>query len=156
MAHAKQGAIPPEWQDLACPFFMPTRRLEGPWRYPLRLPLGGGWHGYCTAPGHEGAIPEEAQLHAGCNLGYAAECFRLPEKRASDAVRFSVVRADERQVILCYVCEVAHRPGQDGQLAYDRDTEHWSQPHADPRMQRMAECFLDSYLRKIGSIAATG
>ena len=63
---------------MACPFFMPVEKLEnGAWPHPARLPLGGGWSGRCTAPGHEGEIPTQSALEEFCNLGYAARCGRL-------------------------------------------------------------------------------
>ena len=78
---------------MACPFFMPTSKLEdGGWLHPSRLPLGGGWTGHCSAPGHEGAEPTNQELRELCNLGYAASCPRLPKERAYDAVRFSIAR----------------------------------------------------------------
>ena len=62
---------------MACPFFMPTHKYEdGTWLHPFRLPLGGGWKGYCTAPGREGEVPSPEQLHHACNLGYARSCGR--------------------------------------------------------------------------------
>jgi hypothetical protein len=121
--------------------------MDGPWAHPWRLPLGNGWQGYCTAPGHEGAVPEDEQLHSGCNLGYA-NCGRLPQERASDAVRFSIAGNDEHQVVVQYVCEIAHRPGQHGRLEYLVDRRTWLQPHPDRRIQKMAECFVESYFQK--------
>jgi hypothetical protein len=131
---------------LACPFFMPVRRLNGPWLHPQRLPLGGGWQGHCTAPGHEGAVPEPEHLHAGCNLGYAADCPWLPPDRVWDAVRFSVASDGQERIVLCYVCEMAHRPGEHGQLEYGLLPKQWLRVHPDPRLQAMAECFLEAHL----------
>jgi hypothetical protein len=143
---------------LACPFFMPTEPLEdGLWLHPLRLPLGGGWQGHCTAPGYEGEVPGQEQLHAACNLGYATACPRLPQERTCDAIRFSIVHVQESSITVCYVCEIAHRPGEHGRLEYRRDESRWFRSHHDPRVQRMAECFLKSYLDKTertGSVQA--
>jgi hypothetical protein len=133
---------------LACPFFMPTRRMDGLWAHPLRLPLGNGWQGHCTAPGHEGAIPEDEQLRQGCNLGYAANCPRLPQERVADAVRFSIARDDDHEVVVLYACEIAHRPGEHGRLEYLVGRRTWLQPHPDTRIQKMAECFVESYFQK--------
>ena len=136
---------------MACPFFFPTRRLEdGTWPHPSRLPLGGGWSGHCSVPGHEGAAPSNEELREGCNLGYAASCVRLPAQRPYDAVRFSVSRDCGSQVDLWFACEASHRPGTSGKLSYDASRAEWTSPHSDPRIQKMAECFLESYtLRKI-------
>ncbi len=54
-------------RKLACPYSsMPVSRLEKMvlGLHPARLPLGGGWCGQCTAPGHEGEIPSQAVLEA--------------------------------------------------------------------------------------------
>jgi hypothetical protein len=108
---------------MACPFFMPTSKLEdGGWLHPSRLPLGGGWIGHCSAPGHEGAEPTNEELRELCNMGYATACPRLPEDRTSDAVRFSIARDHGARLSL------------------------WISFHADPRIQKMAECYLQSYL----------
>jgi hypothetical protein len=74
---------------VACPFFMPVEKLEdGNWLHASRLPLGCGWTGHCTAPGHENAAPSPEELRDFCNLGYAENCGRLPRERAWDSVRF--------------------------------------------------------------------
>ena len=131
---------------MACPFFMPTRKLSGgAWPHPSRLPLGAGWEGHCNAPGHEGAEPSHDELTEFCNLGYATACSRLPQQRPYDAVRFSVVR-DGAQLRMCFVCEVEHRPAQHGELQYDAVAGQWTLPHPDARIQKMAECYLESYL----------
>jgi len=141
---------------LACPFFMPVRKLEdGNWIHPLRLPLGSGWDGYCSAPGHEGVRPTDEELRELCNLGYAASCSRLPRERACDAVRFSVARDRGSQLLLWFVCEAGHRPAGHGTLEYDVSFGQWTSRHSDPRIQKMAECYLESYLlRRIQPVAA--
>jgi hypothetical protein len=141
---------------VACPFFMPIERLEsGTWLHPDRLPLGCGWSGHCTAPGHEDESPSPEELQEFCNLGYAEGCGRLPRERAWDSVRFAVRTAsgDGKNGIgtrfqIHYVCERAHRPSDRGMLAFDAAEARWVQPHSDRRVQRMAECFLESYLQK--------
>jgi hypothetical protein len=141
---------------------MPLEKMEnGGWQHPARLPLGGGWTGHCTAPGHEASIPSQKILETCCNLGYAAACAWSPADRAWDAVRFSVVAPAEaekrrkqnrgqapRTILLHYVCERNHRPVTQGELEYDPAGAIWLRCHDDPRMQKMAECFLDSYLEK--------
>ncbi len=131
---------------MACPFFMPMSKLEnGSWPHPSRLPLGAGWTGQCFAPGHEGAEPSSDELQF-CNLGYAASCSRLPQQRTADAVRFSVSRDRGDQLSICFVSEFAHRPAQNGILDYDLTLQEWISVHPEPRIQKMAECFLQSYL----------
>jgi hypothetical protein len=125
---------------------MPTRQSQdGVWIHPSRLPLGSGWEGHCTAPGHEGAVPDVAQLQDGCNLGYAT-CSRLPQQRPWDAVRFAVSGEQDSRITLSYVCEKSHLPCDHGKLEYGSD--HWLTSHSDPRIQKMAECFLASWLQK--------
>lgn len=142
---------------MACPFFMPTRRLDdGGWLHPSRLPLGGGWTGHCSAPGHEGAEPAIEELREFCNLGYAAGCPRLPTERASDAVRFSIARDRDTQLIFWFVCESGHRPVTSGTLEYDLASRQWVSAHPDPRIQKMAECYLQSYLLRRIQPATTG
>jgi hypothetical protein len=141
---------------MACPFFMPVERLEsGTWLHAGRLPLGCGWSGHCTAPGHEGEAPSQDELREFCNLGYAEGCERLPRERAWDSVRFAakVVGNDEKngtggRIQVRYVCERGHRPGEHGTLEFDAAELRWEQQHSDRRVQRMAECFVTSYFEK--------
>lgn len=147
---------------MACPYFMPVVKLEnGAWPHPARLPLGCGWNGHCTAPGHEGETPSQDVLEAFCNLGYASSCAWAPQERAWDAVRFSVSapadtsgkdkqnRSPAASVLrLIYVCERDHLPVAHGELTFDLVTAAWTRPHEDARIQKMAECFLDSYLQR--------
>lgn len=141
---------------MACPFFMPMEKLEnGSWPHASRLPLGGGWSGRCTAPGHEDVLPSQVELREYCNLGYAANCGRLPQERLWDSIRFGArtICGDGKsvagwQVQVRYVCERDHRPVEHGTLTFDAVASHWELRHSDCRVQRMAECFLSSYLEK--------
>jgi len=145
---------------LACPYFMPVTKLEnGSWPHPSRLPLGCGWSGRCTAPGHEQEIPPQNVLEADCNLGYARTCGWAPQERIWDAVRFGVQapvahhRSDvsdstARVLRLTYVCERDHCPVEHGSLEFDLGQSRWVTRHGDDRIQRMAECFLESYLKR--------
>jgi hypothetical protein len=142
---------------------MPVAQLEhGSWPHPARLPLGAGWCGYCTAPGHEGELPPQDVLEAFCNLGYASSCNWSPVDRRWDAVRFAVSAPRDvelrpavdvaalpaRILILRYVCERDHRPVEHGDLEFDLAQAAWLRQHDDARIQKMAECFLQSYLKK--------
>jgi hypothetical protein len=149
---------------VACPYFMPVAKMEsGNWPHPARLPLGCGWSGHCTAPGHEGQAPQQDILEAFCNLGYASGCTWAPAHRLWDAVRFAVnappgqkaerkssPAPDEpaRVLRLTYVCERDHRPMELGELQFDVRTNSWLTLHSDVRIQKMAGCFLESYLKK--------
>lgn len=145
---------------LACPYFMPVSRLEsGNWPHPARLPLGGGWSGYCTAPGHEQSVPELKVLESSCNLGYASSCNWAPQQRSCDSVRFAITAPEKvskeiaapapaRILRITYICERDHRPSSNGELEFDLLTSMWLTNHQDTRIQKMAECFLETYLSK--------
>ena len=134
---------------MACPFFVPTNISEDiAWFHPSRLPLGAGWNGRCGAPGHEGFIPASEEIKENCNLGYAITCPRLPEKRICDAVRFSVVRDSGSHLSLWIVFESAHRPTGHGTLEYQISARQWTSPHPNERIQKMAECYVHSYLSR--------
>jgi len=141
---------------VACPFFMPTEKMEnGAWMHPSRLPLGCRWNGRCTAPGFEGFAPAEKDLLDFCNLGYADGCGRLPQNRDWDSVRFAArticdaLKNDTRRIQVRYVCERGHRPAGTGFLEFDAATDQWIRPHTDSRIQRMAECFLAVYVENL-------
>ncbi|MGC2478568.1 MAG: hypothetical protein WA423_02015, partial [Candidatus Sulfotelmatobacter sp.] len=141
---------------VACPFFMPVEKLEnGNWLHAGRLPLGCGWSGQCSAPGHEGETPSQEELREFCNLGYAEGCARLPREREWDSVRFAAraVGTDAEngargRIHVRYVCERGHRPAGHGTLEFDAFEARWVERHRDGRVQRMAECFLASFLEK--------
>lgn len=139
---------------MACPFFMPIAKLEnGIWLHAQRLPLGCGWSGHCTAPGHEGDSPSQEELQEFCNLGYANACARMPGERAWDSVRFGIkavcVDGQKKESIhLRYVCERDHHPVEHGVLEFDAACDQWRASHADARVQRMAECYLAAYFDK--------
>ena len=52
-----------------------------------------------------------------------------------------------------FVCEIAHAPGEHGMLEFDAAAGRWSSSHADARIQKMAECYVDSYLHRSGVAA---
>jgi len=117
---------------------------DGSWPHPSRLPLGAGWTGACCASGQEIA-PADSHIHEFCNLGYAAACPHLPVEREWDAVRFSVASAGHEQVTLCYVCELRHAPVENGKLSFDLTRGIWVNVHSDSRVQRLADCYLETY-----------
>jgi hypothetical protein len=134
---------------LACPYFMPTHKSEdAAWLHPSRLPLGGGWNGQCSAPGNEGRTPSDVELRNHCNLGYAATCPHLPKERAADAVRFSIARDRGAQLEVWVISELGHRPSAHGKLQYDVGLAEWLSVHSDACIQKMAECYVESYLRR--------
>ena len=83
-------------------------------------------------------------------MGYAAGCSHLPQERPCDAVRFSVARDNGSELFLWFVCETGHRPTQHGTLQYDVSLDQWISSHPEPRIQKMAQCYVQAYmLRRI-------
>jgi len=94
-------------------------------------------------------VPADSHLREFCNLGYAAACPHLPVEREWDAVRFSVASTGREQVTFCYVCELGHAPVEQGKLAFDLKLETWVNLHSDSRVQRLAECYLETYRARL-------
>ena len=136
---------------MPCPYFIPTERFDDAgFVHPGRLPLGAGYRGLCGAPGHDGAVPTDEELKQACNLGYARNCSRLPQDRAADAVRFSVLRDRDGQVSLCYVSELNYLPCEQGNLHFEIADRRWTNPHPNRNIQTLAEWFLKSYMERRG------
>ena len=134
---------------MACPYFSPEHELvELGLPHPQRLPLGAAWRGSCHAPGQTGASPSEDELKNGCNLGYARSCNRLPEEREADAVRFAIVRERTGEIEVCYVYERNYLPGHHGSLQFRMMDGIWTAPDPESQLAHMAQCFLQSYLRR--------
>ena len=51
-------------------------------------------------------------------------------------------------IIVRYVCELNHCPGEHGTLEFVKAEQRWILAHPDSRIQKMAECYLESYQRK--------
>jgi len=117
---------------------------DGSWPHPSRLPLGAGWNGSCCASGQE-ATPTDSALREFCNLGNAHACPHLPPERDWDAVRFSVALASDEQIALWYVCEREHAPVEHGKLTFDLMGRTERSAHPDPRVQRLALCYLEAW-----------
>ena len=129
---------------MACPFFIPTERLEGEFKFPERLPLGAGFRGVCGAPGQMLASPTDEELHSHCNLGHAS-CARLPQHRTADAIRFSARTVESQRISVRYVFEMQCRPAGGGTLEYDERERRWISAIADEKLQRQADCFLQAW-----------
>ena len=133
---------------MACPFFSPREQVEHlALPHPARLPLGAAWHGECTVPGQESTKLAAHELES-CNLGYALRCPRLPKERHADAVRFAISKQSSDRVVLQVVLEAKHLPVAHGRLEYDCTQQRWKEPHPAQAIQRLAECFLQSYLQR--------
>lgn len=134
---------------MACPYFVPTEKWDGGgWIHPSRLPLGGGWLGCCSAPGHEQTQLAEPEIREFCNLGYAAKCSRLPVDRQLDAVRFSIATDRDQRLLVSCVGESGHLPVEYRQLEFDISGMEWLTGHPDARIQKLADCYVQSYLQR--------
>jgi len=127
---------------------MPEQRFESDWPFPQRLPLGAGWSGHCTAPGHDGVRPGAEELKTGCNLGYARTCSRLPAERHADAVRFALGEERDGVLHVLFVSERDYLPAGHGELLYERARANWIERHPDARVQRMAECYVQAQMER--------
>ena len=140
---------------MACPFFYPTVRHDSElWPFRRRLPLGDGFQGQCTAPGHQGETPDESVLRDCCNLGYAC-CPRLPQEREADAVHFSVASDRDGVIALHWVMVKNHAAASHGQVHFERASRTWLEPNPNPNVQRMAQCYVESYLSRRGELQVT-
>ena len=95
-------------------------------------------------------------------MGYASSCEWAPADRAWDAVRFAIAFPEKtptagqkclpaepvRILRIIYVYERDHRPAGQGELEFDLAHTAWIRSHPDPRIHKMAECFLETYLKK--------
>lgn len=135
---------------MACPFFVPSRRLEtAGWVRPPRFPLGDPFGGACHAQPAEIVEPSEARQHELCNYGYARDrCDRFPGGSAADAVRFSVTEDTPARLLLVYVVEKDHAPAGHGTLEYVVDDARLEASHISDILARQARAFAESYLSR--------
>jgi len=147
---------------VACPFFVPSRRLEiSGWVRPPRFPLGDPFSGACHARPADIVEPPEARQRELCNCGYArGRCERFPGDSAADAVRFSVTDDSASRLRLVYVVEKDHAPAEHGILEYVIDDARLNGPLISDILLQQARAFLESYLSrragKRGQVASSG
>lgn len=141
---------------MACPFFFPTQRTSDiHWNFPARLPLGAGFCGTCKASSDE-LVPSDTELRDFCNLGYAAQCAKLPADRPADCVRFSIADDQGTRILLHFVLERDHAPVEWGKLEFDVAAQRWFSSLANGLLQRQAESYLSVYMeRKPRALTAT-
>ena len=127
---------------MACPFFLPVRRLgSGGWNPAPSLPLGDAYGGSCQAPASGPFEPPEGVQRELCNCGYARRrCPHFPDNGAADAVRFSVTGDQDGRVTLVYILEKDHAPMEHGSID---DATAAREPLAS-----QARAFVESYLRQ--------
>ena len=107
------------------------------------------------APGHEGTEPPDATVGECCNLGYS-KCPRIPQEREADAVHFCVASDREGIVSLHWVFVKDHGAAGFGRLHFERSSGNWKDQHPSAIVQRMAQCYLDSYLARTGELRRVG
>ena len=90
-----------------------------------------------------------------CNMGYAQSYPRLPAERSCDAVRFAVSKHSEARVLVQFVLESKYLPIGHGYLEYDRRLSTWVSGHSDPKIQKLADCFLQAYFERTKSLAVS-
>jgi len=132
---------------VACPFFMPSRRLEHVgWVRPPRLPLGDPWAGTCHARADDIFEPPEIQQRELCNCGYArSRCDRFPGGEAADAMRFSITSDTGGVIRIVYIVEKDHAPASHGVLEFSESGEVSG---VSDLLAQQARAFLESYLQR--------
>jgi hypothetical protein len=128
---------------VACPFFLPVRRLDsGGWNPAPRLPLGDAYGGSCQALVATPFEPPEAIQRDLCNSGYArGRCSHFPDNGAADAVRFSVIGDHDGRITLVYILEKDHAPME------HRLSDEAATGVLEP-IASQARAFVESYLRQ--------
>jgi hypothetical protein len=61
-------------------------------------------------------------------------------------VRFGIANDSGSRLLLWFVCEAGHRPVGHGTIEFDTLLSRWKTTHPDLRLQKKAECYLESYL----------
>ena len=132
---------------MACPFFMPSRRLEHVgWVVPPRLPLGDPWGGTCHAHADDIIEPPDLQQRELCNCGYArARCERFPGGESADAIRFSITGDTGGVIKMVYIIEKDHAPAAHGVLQFPEAGEVTG---VSALIAQQARAFLESYLHR--------
>jgi hypothetical protein len=135
---------------VACPFFVPSRRLEiTGWVRPPRFPLGDPFGGACHANPADVTEPPESHQRELCNCGYArGRCDRFPGDSAADAVRFSVTDDTAARLLVVYVVEKDHAPAEHGTLEYSVADARLDGPYISDVLVQQARAFLESYLHR--------
>lgn len=114
------------------------------------MPLGDAWSGVCRAVPDAEWAPDPNTLQQLCNFGYARErCARVPAG-GPDALRFGISHDRGGIVRIYWVMEKDHLPFAHGPLDYSRAEAGFQTAHPDGRVNRQAEAYVSSYLRRKG------
>ena len=141
---------------MACPYFLPSRRLEiAGWIRSPRLPLGDPFGGACHAQPSDIVEPPEARQRELCNCGYArGRCDRFPSDSPGDAVRFSITGDTRTTLSVVYVVEKDHAPAEHGTLEYAIADARLEGPPIGEILAQQARAFLESYLGRQARVQA--
>jgi hypothetical protein len=63
-------------------------------------------------------------------------------------VRYAVQQDAGTHIVIAWVRERNHAPGDHGRAKYDCAAAAFVSPHPDRCLQRQMECYLESYLRR--------
>lgn len=104
----------------------------------------------CRAIPTQARPPEESVLRRVCHLGYGrGKCLRFPaDDPGPDAIRFTISRHEADSLHLYYVLERDHHPFAHGPLEYSIATRRLVQAPANEILERQAEAYAESYLRR--------
>ncbi|SRR5581483_2529284 len=138
---------------MACPYFYPAEPMAGSGARHAMLPLGDIYCGECRADAVHPFLPDHHVLLSCCNLGYAHECRQFPANGGADAARFRIARHSDASLRIDYVLEKNHHPLEHGALEYDVLADRFINGHTNAFVQRQAEAYLKSYLRRRGECA---
>lgn len=82
-------------------------------------------------------------------MGYARQtCSRFPADAQDDAIRFAICRDGDGVIGIQYATERDHLPGVHGLLEYSLASRAFAFPHPDGLIERQAEAYVSSYLRR--------
>jgi hypothetical protein len=113
------------------------------------MPLGDTWSGTCHADAASPFTPDENALSHLCNMGYArGTCAHFPENQTCDALRFLIVSDRDQMIQVAYSMERDHYPKAHGTLAYSRVQSMFTSVAADPWLEKQAQAYVMSYLRR--------
>ena len=130
---------------MACPFFLADEPLSSS-REARPVPLGDFYQGQCSAD-PTAYRPNETELRAWCNFGYArGACPRFPAAASADAVRFAVAADRDEEITVHFCLERDHRPGRHGSLVYLRGSG--VVPPGDSGVNTLATAYVEAYRRR--------
>lgn len=135
---------------MACPWFYPLEAMDAQqWPNPPRLPLGDPYAGECRARDGAPRTPDANSMRNLCNQGYARNsCAEFPDGNGPDAVRFGIAADNGEIVRIHFVVESGHLPHGQGAIQYSRDSRRFIPPLPEEILNRQAEAYLASYLRR--------